>query len=282
MTAELDLPDADGRRAALLREFRREPATRPRAFRLRPAAPLLAAGALALTVVVATLAGTIVRDRPAPSVPAGPVVPAAEVRARLDHLDATVTSTVRSFSPDHFVYVRTSSAERWFSEGGTRRGAVLDADGLRTTEPLIPAADVPAGDPRQSAPVEYVLAHPSLSGVVGLQDGHPRRSPGELARHGSPGEVFAAVRAMLRVGGLVPERTRTWLYRAAAAVPGVTVRSGVTDTAGRSGWALTLDRQVILFDPGDGALLAESSSGTPGPAVLSSAIVRWAGVRPAK
>jgi hypothetical protein len=265
VTTDLDLPDADGRRAALLREFRREPVARPRLL-----APAFAAGALAVTVLGAALAGTIVRESPSPA------TTVAELRARLDHLDATVPLTARSYSPDQFVYVRTPSAETWLSEGGTQRGAVLDADGLRTTEPLVPAPDA-----RKPATVERVIAHPSLTGLLALQDGPVRTAPAELVRHRTPGDAFAAVRALLRVGGLVPERTRTWLYRAAASVPGVTVRTGVTDTAGRSGWALTLDRQVILFDPDDGSLLAEASSGPPGPPVLSGALVRWAGVRPA-
>lgn len=269
MNADLELPGAAERRAALLAEFDRP----PRWARLRLGAPFLAAGALAATVAVVALVISLVPT----GRPVSPATMSADLFARLDRLDDTVRPASRSYAPDNYVYVRTTAAETWISQSGAGRGAVIDARGLRTTDPPMSAAEA-----RKPVTVAHVMAHPSLLGVLELQNGHRRVPAADLVRQQPPEDAFAAVRAMLRVGGLVPERTRTWLYRAAAHIPGVKVRTGVTDAAGRSGWALTLGRQVILFDPDDGSLLAEWSSGTPGPAVLADALVPWAAVRPAR
>ncbi|MFI5956051.1 hypothetical protein [Cryptosporangium sp. NPDC051539] len=291
---DVELPNAAEQRAALLAEMNR-PAAGPAAAVPAGAVPwrrwlvpALAAGALAATVAVAALAvGGLTPDRPSPVAGASSV---EGLRARLDTIDRTVKPQ-RGYNPSDYVYLRTRTSpgtdpagitEEWISTGGGRNGAIMDAEGLRTTDPVVPrtAAGATQG-------VVTAVKYPTYVNVVGAQD--IRVTDQDLyteLRRAAPddGAIFAKVRAMLRVGGLVPPQTRTWLYRAALRVPGVTVRTGVPDVTGRSGTAIVLDRQVILLDPDDGSLLAETDAGTgaPGPAILSGAVVPYAGVRPAK
>ncbi|TQS42697.1 hypothetical protein [Cryptosporangium phraense] len=282
------LPDADQRRAALLAEITR---TEPVARRRRFLVPALAAGAVAATVAIAALAGAGLRsDPPAPVADAKPI---QDLRARLDVVDRTVKPRELGFNPSDFVYVQTrttpgtdpaGTTEIWVNEGGGSRGAILDAKGLRTTDPLL--TQWKAGAPQNVVSAVKYPTYTYMSGAQGLRGNGDEALYAELRRTASGNDaIFAKVRLMLRNGGLASPAVRTWLYRAALRVPGVTVRTGVSDAVGRPGTALTLGRQVILIDPDDGSLLAESdgaSGGPPGPAIVSTALVPYAGVPPAK
>ncbi|EXG81529.1 CU044_5270 family protein [Cryptosporangium arvum] len=295
------LPAADARRGALLREFDRAPG-RTAGRRRRVLVPALAAGALAATVALTGVVTQVVdRNDTAPTTGSPAVRPAAPVLRDPD-LDAVLARADEvgrryrnpGFGPADYIYtqsrVRTPSGalvtqEEWFPVDGD--GPVVTTRGGTTTES-------PSGARKPSGPVftlPVIAADPTyyrLGGGVGIAENGPLALIAEIrkatAKQGddSDAAVFARLRRMLRVGGHMDGQVRTWLYHAAALVPGVRYDRDEADVAGRRGVALTLTadgkRQRIVLDPTTGALLSQAGSDDEAaPAILRSGLTHEVG-----
>ncbi|GAA0236418.1 hypothetical protein [Cryptosporangium japonicum] len=299
------LPASDARRAALLRELDRAPA-RPAGRRVRVLVPALAAGALAATVAVVGVVTQVVdRNDTGPTAgptagqpavrPAAPVLSDPELDAVLARADEVgLQYRNPGFGPTDYIYtqsrVRTASGalatqEEWFPADGD--GPVVTEVGGTTTESS-------SGATKQSGPIftlPVIAADPTyyrLGGGVGTAENGPLALLEEirkaLAEQGddSDAAVFARLRRMLRVGGHQHGQVRTWLYHAAALVPGVRYDRDETDVIGRTGVALTLTtdgvRQRIVLDPTTGALLTQAGSDDEAsPAILRSGLTHEVG-----
>ncbi|MFI5956053.1 hypothetical protein [Cryptosporangium sp. NPDC051539] len=273
-TPEAPLPGADERRAALLRELRRAPATR-RTGRLLP--PLLAAGAVAATAV-AVVIGTVVLqpqgDRH-PTASAGPAVAPSPPRPALhdDSLDgllARADATGKAYrGPNYFtqdrdyVYtkarVRTAGGElatreQWFPLDGHGTTSIRIDGGPMTEEPtgvtgnlILSTLTTAARQPTYSKINTWTSSYGPLDLLTEI------RLATKNDRGDPEGNVFARVRRLLQVAGVADPRLAAWLYHAAALVPGTGYEPDVVDVTGEHVAAITRGRQMIAMDPQSGA-----------------------------
>ncbi|GAA2624707.1 hypothetical protein GCM10010399_65110 [Dactylosporangium fulvum] len=146
------------------------------------------------------------------------------------------------------VYPNEASRQYWERKGvpGTGTGAKVD--------------DPPAGwaGPRQPLPADPAALAKRLGTERGAQS------------------VFFSVRDVYTVH-LIPQQTRARILRILADLPGVAWRGSVTDRAGRTGVGISVDtpdaRELLIFDPSTGTLLAWDEVEKPADTVAGATLI---------
>ncbi|MFC8230815.1 CU044_5270 family protein [Streptomyces sp. NPDC057287] len=301
------LIDQDGDRAT----------ARPRL--LRPAVLLPAAGLALGGVLLTTLAVTGQDSAPAPSA-AGTGSAATAPRGAAVLLDriASVASKSGEQKPngDQFVYVRTLTAENEgmfdgpvkLTEPREREVWMTQESGPVTDEGLIHQdgsyIPITVGVPDGEKPVGYPagLSRPTYTWLASLPtdpDALLRRLATEITTdqdaRDTPAEdrdpdrdAFDTIGELLRET-VMPPRTASALYRAAARIPGVTEDPDAVDAAGRHGIGVARDdtragwRTAWIFDPttleylGERSyLIRDTSMGRKGTLINRSAVLERA------
>lgn len=93
--------------------------------------------------------------------------------------------------------------------------------------------------------------------------------------HADPDAAFQRLNELLAIAGYLTPAQRAAFYEVALRLPGVELRRGVKDAAGRLGTGVAMDltasnyrqRTMLIFDPRTGALLAEKLSTLDGNAM---------------
>jgi hypothetical protein len=192
---------------------------------------------------------------------------------RLLDLAAKAALTQRAVTPGaaQFVYLKDFDVslgytQTWTSVSETRNGLMKgDGDAAMTTRPCPAAGCDPYG--------RYLPGFPVTAAAV----------PGYLTRT-FPGaahdidEFVVTEGAILNTAYLLP-RQRAAFYTYLATIPGVSIRYGVRDAAGRQGTGLVWQTQgttiMLIFNPDTYAYLGTSSD-----AVITEAIVNAPGQLP--